>query len=853
MKLSRELWLRLEPMLGVALEMDAVSRTPWLAALDASHPDLAPLLRRMLERHERAERSGEMETVPSIPPSPPTASAHAAGERVGPFRLLRQVGRGGMGEVWLAEQADGRVERQVALKLPALHLQGSVAETRFRQERNILAKLVHPNIARLYDAGVSEAGQPYLAMEFVEGETLIDRARAHPTGMGERLRLFRQVLAATAHAHRHLVVHRDLKPANILIDQSGQVKLLDFGIAKLLDDEDAATASRDLTRLGGRVMTLRYAAPEQVAGEAITTTTDIYSLGVILHELVTEASPHRAAREGRPLTDAMLLADETTVPSSHASPALAPLVRGDLDAIILKAMRRDPRDRYASVELLDEDIARHLERRPVKARAGTWRYLAGRFVARHKLPIATATAVLVTLAAGLVMVEHERRVAVAERERATRHFASVRRLANSLMFDIHGEIESVPGTLKAREMLVRTALQYLDSLAGEAANDPALAFEVAVAYRKIGDILGEPGGANTGDLSTARANYEKGMHLFVALEALRPDDVEVLRERERLGNALAKSYALIADPRWRARMAEDAQLARRIASLPGATSGDRARETIVLAEQAQLTGLRLGRDRGVESAMDQAVEKVEALARERPDDLVVLEAKASVYGRAANAYTYGKRTRESVRQSVDFNRKALAAAESILAGKPENEHWLKFRAATLVDLAKTLNHAGENAEADRTIAEALAQNARLYARDPKNVELGIARLVTLENASVAAYRVGDMPRTLRLAREALAQESRLPGSARGTITTRAHVAESKALIGGALLSMASAPALGRDKRLAMLVEARPLLAEAVAFLEEVSRLKLGALDESYIREIKDAARHCDEAIAKLSR
>jgi len=853
MKLSRELWLEVEPLLTTALGMDAASRTAWLDALQASNPGVAPLLRRMLATHDRAERAGEMETVPRLAPAPPASSTHPEGERIGPFRLLRQVGRGGMGEVWLAEQADGRVVRQVALKLPSVYLQGGIWEERFRRERDILAKLTHPNIARLFDAGVGEAGQPYLAMEYVEGESLTDYVNAHALSIGDRLRLFRQVLAATGNAHRHLVVHRDLKPANILIDRSGQVKLLDFGIAKLIDDGDAAANAQDLTRLGGRMMTLRYAAPEQVTAGAITTATDIYSLGVILHELVTGVSPYRAARQGRPLTEAMLAGGETTVPSALAPSPQARQVRGDLDAIILKAMRRDPAARYASIEQFDEDIVRHLERRPVKARAGTWRYLAGRFTARHKLPLAMAAAVLVTLAAGLVMVDQERRVAVAEKARAQRHFASVRKLANTFMFEVHSEIENLPGSLKAREMLVKTALQYLDSLAGEAANDAALALELAVAYRKIGDIQGQPGGANTGNLLAARANYEKAKRLFVALDLLRPNDAEVLREHERLSFALARSYALIADLRWQAEIATTASLARRVASLPGATTADRAREAVVMAEQADLKSRRLGRSPDVEASMQQAIAKFEALAAERPGDPVILEAKTSIYQRAAEAYTNGNRTPESVRISIEFNRKVLAAAEEILAARPEDERWLKFRAAALADLSKTLNHGGEHAEADQVIGKALEQNARLYARDPNNVELAVDRLFALENAATAAYRVGDMPRTIRLARETIAQGDRLPEATRRTVGPRSQVAEAKALIGGAMLALAGASSLEREKRLAMLGEARSLLAGFLTFLDETHREKLGVFDESVVGEVNDAIKACDVAIAKLSR
>lgn len=274
-----------------------------------------------------------------------------------------------------------------------------------------------------------------------------------------------------------------------------------------------------------------------------------------------------------------------------------------------------------------------------------------------------------------------------------------------------------------------------------------------------------------------------------------------------------------------------------------------------MAEQAQIRSNMLGRDPGVEASIGQAVARVEALTREAPNDPGVLEALALIYDRAARAYTNtgGKRTPESVRISIEFNRKGLAAIERILAGQPEDERWLKARAAALVDLAKTLSHADEHAEADRTIGKALEQNAWLYARDPNNVELAIERLIALENASTIAYRVGDMQRTLRFARETIAQGGRIPEAIRNTVSMRSHLSEAKALMGGALLAMANAPSLDREKRLAMLTEARSLLVGHIAFLDGVRRDKLGVFAEEAINEVHDAIKACDEAIAKLSR
>jgi tRNA A-37 threonylcarbamoyl transferase component Bud32/tetratricopeptide (TPR) repeat protein len=829
--ISRDLWLRVEPLLTAALEMPESERVAWLDGLDTTQPEAAALLRKLVEADRRADRDRALETVPRLAPAPPWSSSHVPGERIGPFELICPLGHGGMGEVWLARQADGRVERNIALKLPALNQRSEVWRERFQRERDILAKLEHAHIARLYDAGVTGTGQPWLAMEFVEGQSLSEYVASRSLSIPERLALFRQVLAAVAHAHRHLVVHRDLKPANILIDASGQVKLLDFGIAKLVD-EGAAEASGDLTRLGGRVMTLRYAAPEQVAAGGITTATDIYALGVILHELVTGLSPYRAVREGKPLTDVMLLQEEIAVP--HAS--------GDLDAIMLKALRRDPAARYASVEQFDEDILAHLEKRPVKARAGTWRYLAGRFALRHKLPLATAAAVLVTLIAGLVMADRERRVAVGERARAEKHFASVRKLANTFIFDVHREIETLPGSLKAREMLVATSLEYLDALAGEAGNDPALMYEMAAAYRNIGNIQGQPGAANTGDIAASIANFEKAKSLFVELERVRPDDVARMREHRALSYALARAYFLKSDPRWRAEIDETVRIAGRITSRPGASINDRSLAAISTGERAHLTGLATGTTPELMATLAGAIAVLEGLVREAPDDFELRKSLVGLYTRAAKALAQAP----TLEEALAYLRKAVALAGQQPADPRIQSH------EEIVLLAELLTLLGKYAEAEQVIGEARRLSEAAIAADPSNPTLLADHIGILGDAGKIALRLGDPARAARLTREALALRSRLPAAVLKTRDARMGAAFMKFELGYALLASAGPAAGDRHARLAILREARGLFAEVAVFIEENRAEKLMVILDESQKEFEAAVRNCDEAIAKLT-
>lgn len=847
MKISPETWKKLEPLLTNGLEMSPAERATWIEGVRTSHPDVAPLLAKMLATHDEAERARDLETVPKL--FPPPTSPFTPGDAIGPYRLLRPVGKGGMGEVWLAEQADGRLDRQVALKLPRSLEAGDIRAERFRRERDILAKLVHPNIARLYDAGASAAGQPYLAMEFVEGVPLDQFVAREKLTTPARLALIRQVLAAVADAHRHLVVHRDLKPANILIDGAGQVKLLDFGIAKLVDDGVATAGgpARDLTGIGGRVLTLRYAAPEQVAEGTITTATDIYSLGVVLHELLTGKSPYRAVRDSKPLTDLMLVQEEIGPPS-----ALVKELSGDLDAIVLKAMRRDPSQRYATVEAFDEDIRRHLEQRPVLARAGTWRYLAGRFARRHRLAIAMAAAVVTMTAVGIVLIERERRVAVAERARAERHFESVRKLANTFIFDVHGEVAKLAGSLKAREMLVRTSLDYLSALAGEAGDNPELQFELAAAYRRIAAIQGEAGAANAGETAAAIANLEKAARLLADRDRARPDDRSGLREQSQVAYTLARAYFVTGDARWQAEIERAAGTARRVAALPGATPHDRSRAPAMASEQAALTALMKGsRDEWVLVA-DGAVESLEALAREHPSDVSVRLSLLKSLQNASSIRERGELQPENDRRIVALRRKSLELARQLSDESPENQELRARVVAGVLDLAAALGRVADHAAASALVDEALALGGARLAIDPRNADVMQDHLRSLAEAAKIRRRAGDLDGAIVAGREAVAFVARLPEEFRRSRDVRNLVAESRVYLGYALLAAASAPSLGATRRLALLREARPLLANGVAFLAEVRSENLGVVRDEDVKELEVALKSCDDAIRRHS-
>ncbi len=395
-------WSELSALLDEALALPAAERVRWVDSAAIEPVELRDTLRRLLLAQARVETGDFLETIPKLEPAsvpPSVAGEPAAGDAVGPYRLQREIGRGGMGAVWLAERADGALRRQVALKLPRLTWDGALGE-RLARERDILASLEHPNIARLYDAGVDAAGRPWLAMEFVDGQPIDVYCRERGLDTRARVRLLLEVAAAVAHAHRQQVLHRDLKPSNILVTADAQVRLLDFGIAKLMRDDRAAETA--LTRAAGRALTPEYASPEQVRGDSLSVASDVYSLGVVAYELLSGDKPYRLKRgSAAELEEAIVSAGAPAASARAGDVTTARALRGDLDAILNQALRKESERRYASVEAFAADLRRYLTNERVLARPDSLVYRAVRLWRAHALPIALSAAALVALGAAV--------------------------------------------------------------------------------------------------------------------------------------------------------------------------------------------------------------------------------------------------------------------------------------------------------------------------------------------------------------------------------------------------------------------------------------------------------------------
>lgn len=463
--LTPEQYSKVSQLLDQSIELPPNERDAWLTDLGARDPEAAALLRRLFASQSASDDARFLEDRQRI--ARLTAATEAgptlAGRRFGPYRILSLLGRGGMGSVWLAERVDGLFSRQVALKLMHPALMSPMLTERLGREREILASLSHAHIARLFDAGFGEDGQPFLALEYVAGTSLTHYADEYQLGVAARLELFRQILSAVQYAHAHGVIHRDLKPSNILVTREGDAQLLDFGIAKLLT-EGAARAT-ELTLLGGRVLTPEYAAPEQIAGGPVTTAADVYSLGVIFYELLTGERPYRLKRDSRGALEEAILQAEPLAPSrtsgSDAAAAarattprrLAKTLAGDLDTIALKALKKVPAERYATANAFDEDIARYLRGDVVLAQNDSLAYRARKFVRRHRLGIGVAGFLVLILAAGLAATSYEAKVASAQRDEALRaqgRLLTQTAAARLKSGDIHGAMAIILEVLPRR-------------------------------------------------------------------------------------------------------------------------------------------------------------------------------------------------------------------------------------------------------------------------------------------------------------------------------------------------------------------------------------------------------------------
>lgn len=490
--LPAERWAEFSRLLDALLEQAPEARAAWLVALEPAHADLAALLRQAAEI-DGAPQPALPVMQPPLTPIEDDPWTFAAGRPVGPYRLIAPLGQGGMGEVWSAQRIDGTLNREVALKLPHTWLLNAGARLRLGRERDFLAGLSHPNVAQLFDAGIADDGQPWMALEKVDGQRIDSWCRTRRLPIADRLRLFLQVMDAVSAAHARLIVHRDIKPSNVLVTDEGRVKLLDFGIAKLIDDDGRGDLT-EITRLAGRSATPEYAAPEQLSGATITAATDVYALGVLLYELLCGRRPRPARRDrGRDADDeSPLLASSFAPPDFPAQAGGLDVagwrraLEGDLDAILAQALSAKPEARYVSVERMAEDLRRHLASEPISARHITGVERLRKFARRNRLALGSAIVVSVSLLAGggISLWQAQRATAEARRASAEAIRANATRDFLLKVFNSSSRIQAAdraPGSITAREMLD----EIVDGLDDSLARQPEVQLELLAAAQAL--------------------------------------------------------------------------------------------------------------------------------------------------------------------------------------------------------------------------------------------------------------------------------------------------------------------------------------------------------------------------------
>jgi len=700
-------------------------------------------------------------------------AALTTGQPIGHYKIEREIGRGGMGAVYMAVRADDQYQKRVAIKLVKRGMDTDSVLRRFRNERQILANLDHPNIARLLDGGTTADGLPYFVMEYIEGVPVNVYCDAQTLSIIERLELFRTICAAVQYAHQNLVIHRDIKPSNILVTADGTPKLLDFGIAKLLDP--ASVENAEATQTAFRVMTPEYASPEQLRGQNVTTASDVYSLGVLLYELLTGQRPYKLHSRAPEEIRAVICEQEPARPgqaiaqcgmkrqSVNRNPKS---LRDDMDNIILMAMRKEPHRRYASVEQFSEDVRRCMDELPVRARKDTFSYRAQKFIRRNKMGVLATGIVLLALLGGMMATLWQARVARLERARAEverakaeRRFSDVRKLANSFVFKYHDAIAKFPGSTPVREMLVKDALEYLDNLAQEAGDDPSLQRELAAAYLKIGDVQGRPYKPNLGDTAGALASYGKAVAIF---EALSKTDAMSADNRRDLSNA----YESIGNIQMRHSDAAEAVETQRKAVI--------IREQLLKDDPAKVESgrllaagyLYLGDAMVASGDIPAALESYRQTLpiRERlyaADETNAADARslARSYQRIGNVLMQTSALKDDAelgRAAWETHRKALLIREKLSAADPTNAQDRRDLADEYVMKAPSQMAAGDAREALADCRKALVIFEALLKIDPTNAEarrdLAHAHRVT---GLVLDLKIGDVVEALKHYRQSL--------------------------------------------------------------------------------------------------
>ncbi|MBI2838288.1 MAG: protein kinase [Acidobacteria bacterium] len=863
-----ERWRLIDDLFHAAIELPPDERGDFLEGACEGDDSLRAEIEKLVDGSDRA--GSFIEASPALVASTMALLESDAepldGLRLGAYRVIREIGRGGMGTVYLAARADEEFRKRVAIKLVTAGFDHETIIQRFRNERQILAGLDHPNIARLLDGGTTESGAPFFVMEYVEGQTISEYCDTHGLMTHERLKLFRTVCSAVHFAHQNLVVHRDIKPANILVTEDGTAKLLDFGVAKLLSPISQAG---EVTETTSRSMTPEYASPEQARGETITTASDVYSLGVLLYELLTGRRPYSVAgRSVIEIIEAICEQDpakpSTVVGRTETSDGpeavsktrdsepnrLRRELEGDLDNIVLKAMRKEPQRRYASVEQFSEDIQRYFERLPVIARQDTFAYHASKFMARHKAGVASAALAIVALLGGAVTTLWQAHAARQERDKAEHRFNQVRRLANSVVFEIHDSIENLPGSTPARELLVGRALEYLDSLADEAGKDTALKLELAAAYDKIGDIQGGFGTSHLGQRQKAGESYRKALAIRAALVAAEPHSADFRR-------MLAISYAKLGDILWiETDMNGALDFYGKAVGINEQLAAESPTDAQIRSDLAMSYG-KFGYVQGAKGRADEALENtrkavvlMETLADADPTNTKIQSELARSYDRVAEMLTG---LTENHSEALVLMRKAQEIGETLAAADPLNTRLRRGQAVGHFNIAIVSAKLGDTRTGLESSRQALAVLTDMLSADPQNEEFrqGVATVQTF--VSEMMIKNGEAAEAIKLLRQSLLSLEKSIAASPTDEIARFRIGSVQAGLGKGYAALASDSRTSAERSLADWREARSWFQksrEVYTVFRDAG--KLTGEDAARLDSVIEEIAKCDAAIARLT-
>ncbi|HVF72784.1 MAG TPA: protein kinase [Chthoniobacterales bacterium] len=847
--MTPERWQRVKIIVGEALERDPSERGSFVEISCGTDKELSREVHSLLA-WSGDKMEGVAEDLDSTFQGEEPVSR--AGERLGAYEIAGEIGRGGMGAVYLARRADKAFEKQVAIKVLKRGTETDEVLRRFRSERQILAQLEHPNIARLVDAGTTADGLPYFVMEHVEGVPITDYCEAHQLTVRQRVELFLKVCAAVHFAHRTLIVHRDLKPGNILITKEGEAKLLDFGIAKLLD----STAEFAQTVVDQQRLTPSYASPEQVRGELVTTATDVYSLGALLYELLVGASPHRFSAPHPSSTELFrVIVDQEPLRASVAVSLNRKsdienrkFLAGDLDNILQTALRKEAARRYSGVTDFADDLRRYLEHRPVRARPATVRYRASRFFARNKVAVTAGLVLFVALIAGGTAYIMQARRAAFHAQREAAHFRNLRKLANLFIFKYYDGIAELPGSTELRKQLVQDALEYLSNLATDGVDDPVLLREIATAYKRIADVQGGAAtntsgatvsGSNLGDTAGALENYNKARTIRERLAKLQPGDYEIRAELAEVESNLGDINLILGHPAeaagyfrssivaWRQLLSDRPNDKRLLSELRS--------NYAALASVLAITPSNLGDIPGGLEAMHNALVLGQALVAQEPGNAQLRQALGQGYGdtgrilfndgNAAAALDYYRKalaigealTRENPQtplyqrelavqhrnvgsalletlekaEALAHFREAVALFEKLIAADPQDARLRRSAAYGYRDLGEALSATGDRSAAQENLEKALRMFEELAAKDPKNSVVIFQQAITHLKLSRFFLETGDVPGARSSAERALAIAQEIVAKDSKDVNAERTVAEIHAQLGHCAAKSAS--------------------------------------------------------------